>query len=139
VSAYLLIDVGHNDAGGSTLKPQTATSTATGTAVDMQLADGPVNALLTVGTVSGTTPTCDVKLQESDDGSTNWTDITGAAFTQVKASDARQWVQALRSKRYVRALATIAGTMPSFALAVELVGQAKVVGTGGGYTSSPQS
>lgn len=31
--------------------------------------------------------TCDVKVQDSADGSTGWADVSGAAFTQVTGSD----------------------------------------------------
>lgn len=106
-----------------THRPQRATSSQNGTGVDTQgYRDAMV--VLEVGTVSGTSPTLDVKLQESDDNST-FTDISGATFTQVTASNSSQ-VKRLAElnvtrKRYVRAVATIAGTTPSFDFATEIL------------------
>lgn len=108
-------------------RPNRVTATANGTGIDTQgFYDGAV--VLEVGTVSGTTPTLDVKLQESDDNST-FVDIAGATFTQVTASNSSQ-IKRIRElnlarKRYVRALATIAGTTPSFDFSCEvLLGEA---------------
>jgi hypothetical protein len=105
--------------------PQTATSTVTGSSGDLLAGDGRCFALQQVGAVSGTAPTLDGKIQESSDGSTNWTDITGATFTQVTATGNYQAITFDRSKRYVRYVGTIAGTTPSFALAVVLSEQKK--------------
>ena len=66
------------------------------------------------GTVSGTSPTLDVKLQDSADGTT-YAD-TGVAFKQVTATGSRQQ-QEFRTKAgrpYVRLAATVGGTTPSF-------------------------
>jgi len=105
--------------------PQTATSTVTGTAGDLLAGDSRCFAIQQVGTVSGTTPTLDGKIQESSDGSTNWTDVSGATFTQVTASSNYQAITFDRTKRYVRYVGTIAGTSPSFALAVVISEQKK--------------
>lgn len=113
-----------------TLRPQTATSTVNGSSVDT-LGYNSAAFILEVGAVSGTSPTLDVKIQESADGSTGWTDVSGATFTQVTAANNSQIlrVEDLNNtrKRYLRAVATIAGTSPSFALACEaLLGRAYV-------------
>ncbi len=67
------------------------------------------------GTVSGTSPTLDVKLQDSADGS-SWAD-TGLAFAQITATGARQqreW-KARKGRGYLRLHGTIGGTgSPSF-------------------------
>lgn len=106
---------------------QSRNASANGSAVDLESL---VNvrqymAYLDVGSVSGTTPTLDVKFQESADGSTGWTDITGAAFTQVTAAGS-QTLRFKTSKRYVRAVATIAGTSPAFVFGVYVIGVANV-------------
>lgn len=89
-----------------------------------------------LGVVSGTTPTLDVKMQESDDDTT-WTDIAGAIFTEVSAANQEQRIRFLHSKRYCRSYATIGGTnSPSFDAAVEVLAQAKYIGQGGGYDRS---
>lgn len=108
------------------LRPQAATSTQTGSAIDT-LGYNSASVALEVGAVSGTSPTLDVAIEESADGSTGWTNV--ASFTQVTASNNSQVkrVDGLGTsrKRYLRAVATIAGTSPSFALSVNiLVGRA---------------
>lgn len=99
-----------------TFTPAARTATANGTGVDLT---GYINsggralkAILDNGTTSGTTPTLDVKIQDSDDNSV-FADITGATFTQLTAAG-NQEIHFRTNKRYVRAVATIAGTTPSF-------------------------
>jgi hypothetical protein len=122
-----LQDVANQAILGVGAAPQTATSTVTGSAGDLLAGDGRCFAIQQVGTVSGTSPTLDGKIQESADGSTNWTDITGATFTQVTASTNNQAITFDRTKRYVRYIGTIGGTSPSFALAVVISEQKKQV------------
>lgn len=96
------------------------TSTTNGTGVDLQGTINPggrgFGAWLAVSAASGTSPTCDVKIQESDDNST-FTDITGATFTQLTTTSTGELIQVRTNKRYVRAVATLAGTSPSFTMA----------------------
>ena len=112
---------------GVGLAPQTITSSTNGSAVDMISADGLCSALQQVGTVSGTSPTLAGKIQESADGSTNWTDISGAAFASVTASNNNQIVSFERTKRYLRYVATLGGTSPSYAIAALMAEQKKEV------------
>lgn len=112
------------------------TVTANGSAVDLAseasgqhqpfIGAGPggreFKAIVSVGAASGTTPTLDLKIQYSADGSTGWTDITDATFTQLTTTG-RQEIHFVAPERYVRAVATIAGTSPSFTFAVILIGQ----------------
>lgn len=90
--------------------PATVTpSTVTGTAVDTLGYDAIVAALQCGTLIAGGTVVA--KLQESDDGSTNWTDITDAALptlsfagghsAQVHLIDLRLGGRANR-KRYIR-------------------------------------
>jgi len=72
--------------------------------------------------VSGTTPSLAGKIQESADGSTNWSDISGATFTAVTGSDNLQSISFDRTQRYVRYVGTISGTSPSF-LTAALIGE----------------
>lgn len=110
-------------------RPQTATTTVTGTGIDTM---GYNDAMITleVGTVSGTAPTLDGKIQESDTLGGTYTDITGAVFTQVTASNNTQKIRVGGlgvggRKRFIRYVGTIGGTTPSFALAVNaLLGNA---------------
>ena len=104
--------------------PAARTSTVTATGVDIAQYVGRLAITQHVGTVSGTSPTLDGKLQESSDNST-WSDISGATFTQVTASTAIQtiYIQTRATKRYIRYVGTIGGTSPSFGLAVTIQGQ----------------
>lgn len=102
--------------------PSTRTATVTGTGIDLQqyAATGNINLKIVadVGTVTGTTPTLDIKIQESDDNS-SFSDITGATFTQITATGAGAVeIHTCTIKRYIRAVGTIAGTTPSFPLAI---------------------
>jgi len=66
---------------------ETITASGNGSAVYVG-ADRLVQAELRVaGAVTGTTPTLDLKLQSSADGSTSWADIPGGAFPQRTTSD----------------------------------------------------
>jgi hypothetical protein len=114
------------DAAGNSLRPQTATATVNGVGIDLQNTDGQCGALLNVGAVSGTAPTLDVKVQESNDNST-FVDVVGATFTQVTASNRGQCITFKRSRRFCRLVGTIAGTSPSFALAGQVFGFKKNV------------
>lgn len=109
-----------------TLDPEERTASENGSTVDTQGYHDAM-AVLEVGAVSGTSPTLDVKLQESDDDST-WSDVSGYTFTQVTATDSSQVLRIenlnTTRSRYLRLVATIAGTSPSFdSCAVILLGE----------------
>lgn len=71
---------------------------------------------LAITAASGTTPTLNAKIQTSVDNAT-WVDVPSGAFAQLTAvSTARLVVSAL--DRFVRVVATIAGTTPSFTYSV---------------------
>jgi hypothetical protein len=111
---------------GFGLAPQTVTGSVNGSSGDFLAGDGRCFALQQVGAVSGTSPTLDGKVQESSDNSI-WTDIPGATFTTVTGSSNYQAITFDRTKRFVRYVATVAGTSPSFALAVVVSEQKKQV------------
>ena len=97
-----------------------------GTGVDLQqyVGTGNINlkAVMDVGTVTGTNPTWNVKIQESDSSGSDYTDITGAAFTQVTATGTGAVEIHFKTvKRYVRVSCTIGGTStPTFPCAILL-------------------
>jgi len=117
----------------------TYTATAPGTAVDLINNSEPVVALVVaVNAISGTTPTLDVTVEESDDGSTGWVAVPAVAlidpdtgdattFTQVTTVDSFQVLALRRQKvtRFVRVVFTLAGTSPVY-YAVSLVEGAKL-------------
>src|SRR5262245_6698099 len=120
-------DVANQAILGAGLAPQTVTATINGPAGDMLTGDGLCFAIQQIGTVSGTSPTLAGKIQESADGSTNWTDISGATFTIVTASTNTQVIAFERTKRYLRYVATVAGTTPNFAVAAFISQQKKQI------------
>lgn len=117
-------DLVNDYAWGRTLTPAARTSTGNGTGIDLADTGPEFFGILENGTTSGTAPTLDVKFQESDDNST-FTDISGAAFTQLTAAGAERILVRNRTKRYVRAVATIGGTSPSFACMVLILSPKK--------------
>ena len=144
-------DLKNNLAGGVSFKPAamaTASSPQTGSAVDLGVAVGPISALLSGGTF--TSPgTVDVKLQEAIEDPDNlgsalasdWSDITGATFTQVSASNPHEWILVKNAtKRFVRAYITTAGGSASLIAGVWIFAQKRNVGaSAAGYSTSPQS
>lgn len=70
-----------------------------------------------------TDETCDSKIQESaTTADTDFGDITGAAFTQVadESTAASETIYFPVTKRYVRAVSTLAGTTPAFTVGITL-------------------
>lgn len=97
------------------LPQQAITVTGNGGGIDIRDYVGELAVVLTAKNVAGTTPTLDVKLQDSDDDST-YADVTGAVFAQVTdagtlaATVEKIAVRADTLKRYIRAVKTIGGT-----------------------------
>lgn len=97
------------------IEPTRGANTYNGTAVDTRGYDAVALQVFT-GDLS-TSATLDVKIQESEDGSTNWADISGAAIVQMTQAggdsnkialvDVRMGGRANR-RRYVRAVAVVA-------------------------------
>jgi len=121
-----LHDVANQMILGLGLAPQTASSSVNGPGGDLLAGDGRCFAIQQVGAVGGASPTLDGKLQESTDNST-WTDVAGATFTQVTGASNYQALTFDRTKRYVRYVGTVAGSSPSFALAVVISEQKKQI------------
>ena len=112
---YARVLIGETAKSAFTFRPAALTSTSQGTAVD-RLNYQSVLAVLDVGAVTGTSPTMDCKLQSSATSGGTYTDISGATFTQVTASNARQdkSVDLSPVNRFIRGLCAIGGTTPSF-------------------------
>lgn len=108
----------------------TRTSSANGTGVDVREYEGLMSAVLHSAAGTGTSPTQNVKLQSSPDDSA-WTDIAGAAFTEVDDTAGGSLQKITFNKqagsRYVRAVDTIAGTSPSFDAGVTLIGRKEAI------------
>lgn len=98
------------------------TATANGDAVDLVDYDGNAALIFQTAAPSGTdTPTMALKLQHSADGSTSWADVSGATATYTAAGVDKIVVNTDKCRRYVRAVATISGTNPSFTCAATLL------------------
>lgn len=104
----------------SLIRPQTATSTVTGTGVDLMGYNDDCVAYFDLGAASGTGPSCIVTIETSPDNST-WT-VRTTFSTADDTSDNKSACAKVTldgtNRRYIRAVATIAGTTPSFAITV---------------------
>jgi len=123
----MIIDL-QNELNELSLLADTYTASVNGSGVDLQGYQGKLKVMLNSGAGGGADHSLDVKLQESADNAA-WSDISGAAFTQVTNAGASLQSLAVDTrgvKRYIRAVATIAGTSPSFGFAVTAVGQKQI-------------
>lgn len=108
------------------------TASVTGPSIDFLEGDGMCHMISTVFYGSGSNaPTFDSKVQESTDGTT-FTDITGAAITQVttaatNAVPAAQIIQFQRTKRYLRTVNVVTGTSPIYCGDVQVLQQKKTI------------
>ena len=124
----MLHNLGSKSYLGTLLACDSRTASANGTGFDLEGSNGAEGEAIIIlasdAASAGTSPTLDVKLQESSDDST-YTDISGATFTQV--TDAAQALEKISIntndvKRYLRAVGTIGGTSsPAFTYSVALV------------------
>lgn len=92
------------------------TSTATSAAIDLKEYDGDVSLILTSAAGTGSSPTLDVKVQDSDASGGTYSDLSGAAFTQVTDSASMQVITFSKdeAKRYIKIVQTVGGSTPSF-------------------------
>lgn len=104
------------------LAASTYTSTTNGTGVDLSQYDGQVAVLLDSAAGTGTSPTSNVKIQDSADNS-SFADVAGLAFTQVTTTASRQKLvfDTRDVRRYVRVVNTVGGTTPSFVQSVAIL------------------
>jgi hypothetical protein len=96
------------------------TATATSSTFEIYGAETLV-CYLSVTAASGTTPTLDVKFQDSPDGGTTWFDIAGATFTQATGTTTQVVSASRKFARKIRCVATIGGTTPSFTFSVTIM------------------
>lgn len=109
------------------LAPAVKTASANGTGVDLQGYQGNLKLMLSSAAGTGTSPTMDVKIQDSADNST-FADVAGLTFAQVinAASLQSLAVDSRAVRRYIRAVETIGGTTPSFTRSLLAVGQKQI-------------
>jgi hypothetical protein len=73
-----------------------------------------------VTAATGTGPTTTVVVEESDNGSSGWTAVLGAAGVAL-AGVGNQVITAAPAKRFVRVTATVAGTTPAVTGSVAVI------------------
>lgn len=115
--------------------PVAVTSTANGSGVDFGDCDQSGLLVITIGAVTGTSPTLALKLQESKNNNTAdasgaaeaYADISGAtaSLTDADASTVVTVRVNNRSRRYVRLVKTAGGTSPSFTIGVLFIADKK--------------
>ena len=108
------------------LPAATTTTNGDGAAIDLQpyVASGwrEIKAHLNCGTITGTTGTLTIKVQESTTTTSgDFSDITGAAFAELSTATGGETIHFQTNKRYVRFVRTVGGDTPSFVNAVSLV------------------
>ena len=103
------------------------TSTATSSAIDLLEYDGDVLLVLDCAAGTGTSPTLDVKITNSDASSGTYTDLSGATFTQVTDAASMQTLVINKdsAERYIKIVQTITGSSPSFTFSINLIGVKK--------------
>jgi hypothetical protein len=102
------------------------TATTNGAAVDVSEYQGICLLHLNAGAANAGTVT--TKIQHSEDGSTNWEDVTGAAFTAVATTASAQTlkINADKLRKYVRVVDTFV-TATSISRSVTLAGKKQYV------------
>lgn len=92
-----------------------------GTGVDLVSYEGQIAVVLDAHNVSGTSPTMDIKIQDSADNS-SFADVSPSiAFAQVTTTDSVQKLSIAKSslRRYIRAVKTAGGTTPVYLISVK--------------------
>ncbi len=99
------------------------TSTATSAAIDLKEYDGDVSLILSCAAGTGSSPTLDVKVQDSDASNGTYGDLSGAAFAQVTDSASVQVITFVKdeAKRYIKIVQTVGGSTPSFTFSINAV------------------
>lgn len=108
--------------------PVTITSNTNGTGFDTQPYAANMVVDLSVSAGTGTTPTLDVKIQDSADNST-FADVSPAiAFTQSTTTANIQSISVDKRlvRRYVRAVSTVSGTTPSYIVSANIRGYKQI-------------
>ncbi len=102
-------------------------ASANGTGIDVSAYEGVGIVIFEAANVSGTSPTCDFKLQESDTSGGTYTDISGAAITQITTVAGVQKIafEVAAAKKFIRGALALAGTSPVYTCAANFIGVKK--------------
>ena len=103
------------------------TATATSSAIDLKEFDGDVLLVLNCAAGTGSSPTLDIKVQDSDETGGTYGDLSGATFTQVTTSASVQTLEVNKDecKRFIKLVQTVGGSSPVFVYGISLVGAKK--------------
>ena len=103
------------------------TATATSSAIDLKEFDGDVLLVLNCAAGTGSSPTLDIKVQDSDTSGGTYGDLSGATFTQVTTSASAQTLEVNKDecKRFIKIVQTVGGSSPVFVYGISLVGAKK--------------
>lgn len=116
----------HNYKAFSLIRPQTLTTGTSGTGVDLKEYNSDAVAVVDLGAASGTSATCTVTIQGSNDNS-NWTTLTTfGTLTDTSDNKLACGRVDFSAYRYVRADVAIGGTTPSFTVGVTLLARANI-------------
>ena len=102
-------------------------ATATSSAIDLKDFDGDVLLVLNCAAGTGSSPTLDVKVQDSDETGGTYGDLSGATFTQVTTSASLQTLEVNKDecKRFIKVVQTVGGSSPVFVYGVSLIAAKK--------------
>ena len=103
------------------------TATATSSAIDLKEFDGDVLLVLNCAAGTGSSPTLDIKVQDSDESGGTYGDLSGATFTQVTDAASVQTLEVNKDecKRFIKVVQTVGGSSPVFVYGISLVGAKK--------------
>ena len=103
------------------------TATATSSAIDLKEFDGDVLLVLNCAAGTGSSPTLDIKVQDSDETGGTYGDLSGATFTQVTTSASVQTLEVNKDecKRFIKIVQTVGGSSPVFVYGISLIGAKK--------------
>lgn len=74
----------------------------------------PIKVRIYVPAAGGSSPTLDIKFQESDAVGSGFADIVGATVPQISAAGTYEIVMPRWTKQYVRQYSTVGGSSPNF-------------------------
>ena len=103
------------------------TATATSGAIDLKEFDGDVLLVLNCAAGTGSSPTLDIKVQDSDETGGTYGDLSGATFTQVTDSASVQTLEVNKDecKRFIKIVQTVGGSSPVFVYGISLIAAKK--------------
>lgn len=98
--------------------------TATGNGAAVDVGDYHGLCLIHLNAGAGNAGTTTTKIQDSADGTNDWQDVTGAAFTAVATTASAQTLKlnADKLRKFVRVVDTLAGGANAISRSVTLVG-----------------